>query len=68
MDKNVVYCMDYCASGSHSEADLGEVCRGFPNQANGVWSAVGRLIFPGKLALETKLCSRISRYSLGIST
>ena len=41
---------------------------GFPNQVNGVWSAVGRLIFPSKLALETKLCSRISRYSLGIST
>ena len=41
---------------------------GFPNQVNGVWSAVGRLIFPGKLALETKLCSRISRYSLAIST
>lgn len=30
MDKNVVYYMDYCASGSHAEADLGEVCRDAP--------------------------------------
>ena len=27
MDKNVVYYMDYCASGSHAEADLGK-CAG----------------------------------------
>lgn len=37
MDKNVVYYMDYCASESNAEADLGEVCRGCTPSSKMTW-------------------------------